>query len=75
MDLYFWLGLNSALRLLSTRATVTAVVAAMMSTITMATTPPMMATVLSEDELAGEEADAVCGGGNSVFTGPVGAEN
>ena len=29
-----------------------AVVAAMISTITTATTPPMMATVLSEDELA-----------------------
>ena len=43
----------------------------------MATTPPMMATVLSEDELAGEGADAVCGGGDSVLTvtGPVGAEN
>ena len=49
----------------------------MMSTITMATTPPMMATVLSEDELAGEGADAICGGGdvNSVFPGPIGTEN
>ena len=52
-----------------------AVVAAMMSTITMATTPPMMATVLSDDELAGEGADAVCGGGDSVFPGPIGTEN
>ncbi len=37
-----------------------AVVAAMMSTVTMATTPPMMATVLSEAELAGFGAAAVC---------------
>ena len=46
----------------------------------MATTPPMMATVLSapEAELAGSEgaeSDAVCDGGDSVLTGPVGAEN
>ena len=42
-----------------------AAVAAMMSTITMAITPPMMATVLSvlETELAGSEGAAVCGGG------------
>ena len=39
----------------------TVIVAAMMSTITTATTPPMMATVLSELELAGPA--AVCGGG------------
>ena len=41
-----------------------AVVAAMISTITMATTPPMMANVLSEleAELAGSEGAAVCGG-------------
>ena len=37
-----------------------AVVAAMMSTMTTATTPPMMATVSSELELAG--AAGVCGG-------------
>ena len=36
-----------------------AVVAVMMSTITMATTPPMMATVLSEPELAGSGPAAV----------------
>ena len=41
--------------------TIMAVVAAMISTITTATTPPMMATVLSEFELAG--AAAVCDGG------------
>jgi hypothetical protein len=59
--IHFWFVLNSALRLLSTRATITimAVVAAMMSTITTATTAPLMATVLSEDELAaGSEGDA-----------------
>ena len=55
-----------------------AVVAAMMSTITMATTPPMMATVLSalEAELAGSEGAAVCGGGvvvDTLFLGPTGA--
>ena len=49
--IHIWFGLNSALRLLSTTATIMAVVAAMMSTITIATTPPMIATVLSEDEL------------------------
>ena len=49
-----------------------AVVAAMMSTITTATTPPMMATVLSalEAELAGSEGAAICGGGVVVDTGP-----
>ena len=49
----------------------------MMSTITTATTPPMMATVLSEleAELAGSEgADAVCVGGDSLFPGPTEAE-
>ena len=55
-----------------------AVVAAMMSTITMATTPPMMATVLSEleAELAGSEGAAVCGGGvvvDTLFPGPTAA--
>ena len=44
-----------------TTITITAVVAARMSTITTATTPPMMATVLSEFKLAGTA--AVCGGG------------
>ena len=46
-----------------------AVVAAMMSTITTATTPPVMATVLSalEAELAdGSEGAAICGGGPGV---------
>ena len=37
-----------------------AVVAAIMSTIMMATTPPMMATLLSEPELAGSEPAAAC---------------
>ena len=59
--IYFWFGLNSAFRFRSTKATIMAVVAAMMSTMTTATTPPMMATVLSELELAG--AAGVCGGG------------
>jgi hypothetical protein len=50
-----------------------AVVAAMMSTITMATTPPTMATVLSEAEPDGSiGAAAVCGGG-IAFPGPTGA--
>ena len=44
-----------------------AVVAAMMSTITMATTPPMMATVLSVVEAVSEGA-AVCGGVVVVYT-------
>ncbi len=53
--------------------TVMAVVAAMMSTITVATTPPMMATV-SEAELDGSRsgAAAVCSGG-IVFPGLAGA--
>ena len=43
-----------------------------------ATTPPMMATVLSEPELAGSEgATAVCGGGvvvvDTLFPGPTAA--
>ena len=49
----------------------------MMSTITTATTPPMMATVLSEleAELAGSEGvNAVCVGGDILFPGPTGAE-
>ena len=56
-----------------------AAVAAMMSTITMAITPPMMATVLSvlETELAGSEGAAVCGGGvvvvEALFLGPTAA--
>ena len=51
-----------------------AVVAAMMSTITTATTPPMMATMLSELELAGPA--AVCDGGvvtDDLCPGPTGA--
>ena len=52
-----------------------AVVAAMMSTITTATTPPLMATVLSalEAELADEsEGAAICGEGvvDTLFLGP-----
>ena len=52
-----------------------AVVAAMISTMTTATTPPMMATVLSEAELSGSgSAAAVCGGGvDNPFPGLTGA--
>ena len=52
-----------------------AVVAAMMSTIITATTPPMMAEVLSEldAELAVSEGAAVCGDGVAIFPGRTGA--
>ena len=56
-----------------------AVVAAMMSTIMMATTPPMMATVLSalKAELPVSEGAAICGGGvvvDTLFLGPTATE-
>ena len=49
---YFCFSSNSALRFLKTRATISAVVAAiaMMRTTSTATTPPMMAAVLSEPD-------------------------
>ena len=77
IDLYFWFGLNSALRLLRISVIAMRTVIAITittTTITTATTPPMMATVLSELELAGDA--AVCGGGrvtDALSPGPTGA--
>ena len=78
--IYFWFGLNSALRPLTRIAMAmrTVIAITIVTIITMAaTTPPMMATVLSEPELAESEgATAVCGGGAAVdtlFPGPTSA--
>ena len=77
--LYFWLGLNSALRPLTRIAMAmrTVIAITIVTIITMATTPPMTATVLSEPELAGSiGSDAVCGGGavvDTLFPGPTAA--
>ena len=57
---YFWFGLNSALRLLRTSAMAMRIVTAITITITTATIPPMMATVLSEVELPGAAAVGGC---------------
>ena len=76
--IYFWFGLNSALRPFTRSAMAMRTVIAITIVITMAaTTPPMMATVLSEPELAESEgATAVCGGGvvvDTLFPGPTAA--
>ena len=72
IDLYFWFGLNSALRPLRSAMAMRIVIAiTIVTTITAATTPPaMMATVLSELELAGPP--AVCDGGVVIDVLPPG---